>query len=276
MRIGIGNSPAAQWRGAHTQSLLAEQGIPCELVTFDAAEGSALVATLEAALLRGEVDVAAQDMRHLPVSPSDTLALTAVSARETSAECLLFQEDSLEKGKIFGLRQQAVIGVWSDIEGRQMFDFRPDLRVEIVETDVLSAFHRISSCSLDALILAAADVRLFDLPMDGLGYRNILPSELMPTPGQGVTAWQCLRQDTVTRLIFKKIHNPDVSAATNVERGLMRLLQGVPLAAYCERDARGSCHAFAAAWIQGGLRRARVSSATFVGLDEALHSQLQA
>ena len=84
--------------------------------------------------------------------------------------------------------------------------------------------------------------------------------------------------DTQTRLILKKIHHPEISALTNVERRVLQLMDGgcqLPLGAHCERDAAGNFHAFAACEIGGTMRRAQLSSSTSFGMAEKLVGQLR-
>jgi hydroxymethylbilane synthase len=49
----------------------------------------------------------------------------------------------------------------------------------------------------------------------------------------------------------------------------------LPLGTYCERDALGNFHAFAACEIEGQLRRTRLSSSTTFGMAEKLVAQLK-
>jgi len=78
--------------------------------------------------------------------------------------------------------------------------------------------------------------------------------------------------------LLKKLHRPDVSAVTNVERRVLQLMEGgcqLPLGVHCERDSTGSFHAFAACEVGGEMRRVRLSSSTNFGLAEAIAQKLR-
>jgi len=133
----------------------------------------------------------------------------------------------------------------------------------------------------DAIILAAAGLTRLELNLQDLTVVELNPKEFVPAPAQGVLAYQVRSEDiALRRFIQEEIHAEEVSAATNVERKLLRLLDGgchLPFGAYCELDDMGNFHVWAA-WAPtstANVRMIRKSSSTSFGLPESVFEALQ-
>jgi hydroxymethylbilane synthase len=291
IRIGTRGSQLALWQAHYTQAQLRDIGVASELViiktqgdlvqhlSFDKLEGKGFFTKeIEDALLRGEVDVAVHSMKDLPTTPPEGLLITAVSYRHDPSELLLLRREAWAEGQIFKLKQGAIVGSSSNRRKAQMLDIRPDVTMQDIRGNVPTRVEKLRQGTFDAIFLAAAGVERLDLDLTDLHTIKISPREFIPAPAQGVLAWQTNQHDTATRLIFKQLHQSQVSAATNVERRVLQQMDGgcqLPLGVYCERDAQGNFHAFAACGTDSGLRRARASSTTNVGLAEQLLCQLR-
>jgi hydroxymethylbilane synthase len=132
---------------------------------------------------------------------------------------------------------------------------------------------------VDALFLAAAGVTRLQLDLSDLFVHPLMPREFIPAPAQGVLAYQTLAADVPLRRLLQGLHHSEVSACTNIERKVLKLLGGgchLPLGVYCERDTRGFYHAHAAFahTPDAPLSRVRYSSATTFGMAEAIVAQL--
>jgi hydroxymethylbilane synthase len=170
------------------------------------------------------------------------------------------------------------VGTSANRRKAQLLAFRPDAQLKDIRGNVPTRLEKLRSGDFDAIFLAAAGVERLGLDMSDFEVFELPAREFVPAPAQGVLAWQTNRDDTATRLILKKIHHPEVSACTNVERRVLQLMEGgcqLPLGTYCERDALGNFHAFAACEIEGQLRRTRLSSSTSFGMAEKLVAQLK-
>ena len=144
--------------------------------------------------------------------------------------------------------------------------------------NVPTRLEKLRNSDFDAIFLAAAGIGRLGLDVSDLRVVELNPREFVPAPAQGVLAWQTLRDDIPTRTILQKIHHPDISARTNVERRVLQLLDGgcqLPLGVHCELDAAGNYHAFAACFLDGQMRRARLSSSTRAGMAEKLVADLK-
>jgi len=291
LKIGTRGSKLALWQAEFTRNELARAGVESELViiktqgdlvqhlSFDKLEGKGFFTKeIEDALLRGEIDLAVHSMKDLPTSQPEGLVITAVSYRDNPADWLLVRRESIVSGKIFKLKEGAVVGTSANRRKAQLLDFRPDVHLKDIRGNVPTRLEKLRSGDFDAIFLAAAGVSRLGLDLSDFEVVELNPREFVPAPAQGVLAWQTNRDDTQTRLILKRIHHPEISALTNVERRVLQLMDGgcqLPLGAHCERDAAGNFHAFAACEIGGTMRRAQLSSSTSFGMAEKLVGQLK-
>ena len=290
LRIGTRGSKLALWQAHYTQTELARIGVESELViiktqgdlvqhlSFEKMEGKGFFTKeIEDALLRGDVDLAVHSMKDLPTSPPEGLVITAVSYRDNPADWLIARPEALAQGEIFRLKKGAVVGTSAARRKAQMADYRPDVSLKDIRGNVPTRLEKLRQGDFDAIFLAAAGVSRLDLDLSGLEKIELHPREFVPAPAQGVLAWQTNRGDTATRLLLKKLHRPEVSAVTNVERRVLQLMDGgcqLPLGVHCERDASGHFHAFAACQVGSEMRRVRLSSSTSFGMAESLVEML--
>lgn len=291
LRIGTRGSKLALWQAEYTQAELTRIGVKSELVIiktqgdlvqhlgFDKLEGKGFFTKeIEDALLRGDVDVAVHSMKDLPTSQPEGLAITAVSYRDNPSDWIIARPEGIEQGKIFRLKQGAVVGTSANRRKAQLLDYRPDVQIKDIRGNVPTRLEKLRKGEFDAIFLAAAGVSRLGLDLSDFEKIELHPHEFVPAPAQGVLAWQTNRADTETRLLLKKLHRPDVSAVTNVERRVLQLMEGgcqLPLGVHCERDSTGSFHAFAACEVGGEMRRVRLSSSTNFGLAEAIAQKLR-
>jgi hydroxymethylbilane synthase len=107
------------------------------------------------------------------------------------------------------------------------------------------------------------------------------PREFVPAPAQGVLAWQVRESDKELRSALLRIHRKEVASCTNVERKILKLMDGgchLPLGAYCERDRDGNYHVWAALGEMGGdseVRTVQYSSSTSFELAEQIAESLR-
>lgn len=291
LKIGTRSSKLALWQAEFTRAELARVGVESELVVINERDEMAqnlssdnlggkdfFIKEIEAALLRGEVDLTVYSMKNLPTTQPEGLVITAVSHRDNPSDWLIVRKESFSGKEIFKLKHGATVGASSTLRKAQLLDFRPDTQPNAVRGDAATRLEKLRAGDFDAVFLAAADLSRLGLDWTGFEVVELNPREFVPAPAQGVLAWLTHRDDTQTRLIMKKIHRPEISSLTNVERRVLQLMKGgcqLPLGAYCERDTLGNFHAFAACEIDATMRRARWSSSTSFGMAEKLVEQLK-
>jgi hydroxymethylbilane synthase len=199
--------------------------------------------------------------------------IAAVSYRENPADWLLIKKEKVAENQPFRLPKEAIVGTSSARRKAQLLDFRSDVQLQDIRGNVPTRVEKLRAGDFDAILLAGAGLSRLNFDLSDLEVIKLHPKEFVPAPAQGVLAWQCLESDIETRRLLQRIHRPEVSAVTNVERKVLKLIGGgchLPLGVYCERDIGGNYHvraAMADAWNQP-LQRIRLSSSTSYGLAE--------
>ncbi len=291
--IGTRGSKLALWQAHFTQDILKEKGIDSELkiiktrgdliqnIGFSKMEGKGFFTKeIEDALLRGDIHLAVHSMKDLPTTSPEGLCITAVSYRANPSDILVIKKDKVTQGKLLKLPEAAVVGTSSARRKAQILGFRPDLQIKDIRGNVPTRLRKLEEGQFDAILLAAAGIERLELDMSGFETIILNPKEFIPAPAQGVLAYQTLTSDTRVRRLLKQIHNPDISAKTNVERGVLKALDGgcqMPLGVYCEQDNMGYFHAIAAkadAW-NAPVRQAKASGPSAKELVKEILKQLE-
>ena len=294
LRIATRGSKLALWQAHYTQSLLRERGVESELVviktkgdkiqhlSFDKIEGKGFFTKeIEDALLRGEADLAVHSMKDLPTTHPEGLVVTAVSHRANPADCLIIRKDRFDADRLMRLPQEANVGTSSARRKAQLLHFRNDLQLTDIRGNVPTRLQKLRDGQFDAIVLAAAGLERLEMDLSDFEKLEFSPREFVSAPAQGVLAWQTRRADTATRRLLKGLHRTETSAVTNVERTVLKMLEGgcqMPVGVYCEQDQMHNFHAWAAladAW-DAPVRHAKWSQSTSAGLAEQLVAQLRA
>ena len=293
LKIGTRGSDLALWQARHLQQMLREVGVDTELciiktrgdqiqhLGFDKMEGKGFFTKeIEDALLNHEVDVAVHSMKDLPTTSPEGLVTAGVSYREDPADWLLIRPEAAVTDAPLSLQKGAVVGTSSARRKAQLSHLMPDVQVRDIRGNVPTRIRKLRHGDVDAILLAAAGLQRLNLALDNLHVVRFHPKEFIPAPAQGVMAFQTRTDDYPTRRIIQQIHRSEVSELTNIERKVLKLLDGgcqLPLGVYCEKDVMGNFHvvaAMAAGW-DGPLKRVQLSSSTSHQLAERVVEQLQ-
>jgi hydroxymethylbilane synthase len=290
IRIGTTSTPLTLWQAQLVKKTLENQGFETELVVVDVKNGldsDEIEASLQnaellgATLLRGDVDMAVHPLKYLPTTQPEGLAIAGVGHRANPAEVLLIRPGAVDS-QLFKMKPGAVVGTSSARQKAQLNSYRPGLQFVDIRGELPTQLEKLRKGDFDALLATAVDLSRLQLDVDGLTLVNLNVKEFVPAPGQGVLAYRCCTGDLETRAIINQfLHEPDVAAVTNVERRVLKILGGAPhlaLGAYCERDANGNYHIWAAladAW-DLPVRRTRLSQSTHLGLAERVVAGLGA
>jgi len=293
VKIGTRGSELALWQANYTKQQLESLGIASELLiiktqgdrvqhlSFDKLEGKGFFTKeIEDALLRGTIDLAVHSMKDLPTASPEGLVITAVSYRENPADWILIRPEALAEDQLLKLKKDAVVGTSSARRKAQLLDFRNDIQLKDSRGNVPTRLKKLQAGDFDAIVMAAAGMSRLELDLSAFYVLKLNPKEFVPAPAQGVLAFQTSVDDLATRRILKNIHQPEVSAVTNVERKVLKLLEGgcqMPLGVYCERDEMGNFHLWAAkaeTW-ESPVRRIQLSSNTSHHLAEKVVEKLK-
>lgn len=290
--IGSRGSKLALWQANFVKDELLKIGVETDLkiiktkgdriqnLSFDKIEGKGFFTKeIETELLAGEIDLAVHSMKDLPTTAPEGLKLAALSYREDPSDWLIIRKASFDNKKPLRFKENAVIGTSSARRKAQMLYFRPDIEIKDIRGNVPTRLQKLREENFDAILLAGAGITRLGIDLSEFEVIKFNPKEFVPAPAQGVLALQIREEDQPLAKLLRKLHHADVAECTNVERKLLQLFDGgcqLPFGAYCERDAQGVFHAWAAkaeSW-NGEIKKVQYSASTKAGMAEKLHDML--
>lgn len=190
---------------------------------------------LEAALLRGEIDLAVHSMKDLPTRLPEGLTIGATGRREWPGDVLIARREL----KLEQLPGGSSVGTSSLRRAAQLLRFRPDLKVVSVRGNLPTRLRKLSEQGLDALVLAFAGV-------NRLGYDNLITQKIpfaicLPAAGQGSIGVEIRTDDARMQEMVAPLDDPGSRLAITAERALLKELEGgcqAPVGALGEVDGR--------------------------------------
>ena len=290
--IGTRGSKLALWQAYYTQAKLKEIGYDSVLkiiktkgdkiqhLSFDKIEGKGFFTKeIEDELLEDTVDLAVHSMKDMPTTQPEGLCLTAISYREDPADCLVIRKASVVDEALLKLPKAAVVGTSSARRKALIHEIRPDVLLKDIRGNVPTRLQKLEEGQFDAIILAMAGIKRLEINMDNFECIRLNPKEFVPAPAQGVLAWQCKADNMEVRRILRRMHDAEVLRCTNIERKVLKLLDGgchLPLGVYCEVDALGYFHvcSILSGGLEQPLQRVNFSSSTSINLAEQVYQQL--
>ncbi len=242
LRLGTRRSPMAMAQSARVAELLtARTGCQVELVglstTGDVSRAEltqiggtgVFVSALRERLLEGVIDFAVHSLKDLPTWTESGLVLAAVPPRDDPRDALAARNGA----KLADLPPAASIGTGSPRRAAQLLMIRPDLRPVPIRGNAGTRLSRVESGEVDAVVLAYAGLaRIGRLDVVSQVFE---PEEMMPAPGQGALAVECLASRTDLAELLGQVDDWASHAATDAERSLLAALQAgctAPVGAY--------------------------------------------
>lgn len=176
------------------------------------------VTAIEAALRRGEVDVAVHSLKDLPTDEPADLLIAAIPPREDPRDVLVTRSRS----GLDGLPRGAVVGTSSPRRAAFLRALRPDAVAREIRGNVDTRLGKVRSGHYDAVIVAAAGLRRLGIAFDE---SEALPLELCPpAPGQGALAVQIRAGDTELAARVAALDDRATRLAVATERALLRAM----------------------------------------------------
>jgi hydroxymethylbilane synthase len=184
---------------------------------------------LEAALLRGEIDLAVHSLKDLPTQLTAGLVVGATPKRANPADVLISRgEHTLDT-----LPAGSIVGTSSRRRAAQILNNRPHLRTEDIRGNVDTRIRKALDPDgpYDAIVLAYAGLQRIgrlDVVSKVLSF-----DEMLPAPGQGVLGVQC-RDETDILALLEPINDTETQIAAAAERAFLAALEGgcaLPVAA---------------------------------------------
>ncbi|MBO0772370.1 MAG: hydroxymethylbilane synthase [Actinobacteria bacterium] len=268
LRLGTRKSPMAMTQSGQVARLLAERaGAEAELVGLssfgdvtraDLAQiggTGVFVSALRESLLAGETDLAVHSLKDLPVSELPGVTLAAIPARDDPRDALAARDGA----KLADLPAGARIGTGSPRRAAQVRLLRPDVQPVGVRGNAGTRLATMESGKLDAVLLAYAGLARIGR-LDAVT-EVFDPADMLPAPGQGALAVECLtsRDDLVA--LLARIDDPATRAAVTAERAVLAALMAgcsAPVGAYAA--GTGTLHLTAVAAGGDGQPAVRASA----------------
>ena len=187
------------------------------------------VSALRESLLRGEVDFAVHSLKDLPTGAAPGIVLAAIPARDDPRDALVGRDGA----KLADLPAGARIGTGSPRRAAQLTVLRSDLTCVPVRGNAGTRLAKVRDGELDAVVLAYAGLAR-------IGHADLVseifePDDMLPAPGQGALAVECLADSTGLAELLARIDHAATRAAVTAERSLLAALEAgcsAPVGAY--------------------------------------------
>ena len=212
------------------------------------------VKEIEAALLRGDIDLAVHSAKDLPASSTGDLTIAAFGPREDARDVLLNRWNVSFDGLPAGAR----IGTGSPRRTAQLKALRPDVEILPIRGNVGTRVEKASGDEYDGAVLAAAG--LIRLGRQDAVSEYLSPEVCTPDAGQGALAVQTRSDSQDVIGLVSQIDHAPTSVAVRVERALVEAMGGgctSPIGVYA-RLLGGSIDVTAMAAEPDGSRIVRV------------------
>ena len=244
LRIGTRGSPLALWQARWVQKCVTalRPDVVAELTVIKTRGDKILdvplakvggkglfVKEIEEALLDGRIDLAVHSMKDMPAELPVGLRIGATPERENPLDALV----SLAYPSVEALPEYAKVGTSSLRRAAQLLSLRPDLKIMPLRGNVGTRLEKLSTTSLDAIILAAAGLMR-------LGWADRISALLdtntmLPAVGQGALGVEIRTPDRVMDPIVARLQHDPTQTAVAAERAFLHRLEGgcqVPIAAH--------------------------------------------
>lgn len=239
LRLGTRGSALALWQAHFVAGRLP---VPIEIVVvkttgdvrqdvpLSAVAGKGVfVREIEAALLRGEVDMAVHSAKDLQSSDPDGLTIGAFCERADPRDALVSPHGGWNE-----LPHGVTVATSAPRRVAQLAHLRPDLRFVPIRGNVDTRLAKLERGDADALVLACAG--LDRLNRDDVITERIPVSVCLPQVGQGAVAVQCRANDAATLTLVRDACDHTLTrAAVEAERAFLSRLGGgctAPVAAH--------------------------------------------
>lgn len=248
LRIATRRSELALWQAKHVQSRLRElhPGLEVSLLPVstrgdrvtdrplaDIGGKGLFLKELEAAMQRGEAELAVHSMKDVPAELPEGMSLPAVLAPASPFDAFVSNRwDSVDE-----LPEGARLGTSSLRRAAQLKHRRPDLEIVNLRGNVGTRLGKLDAGDYDAIVLACAGLERL-----GLGERirqAIPPEQCLPAIGQGVLGIEIVSDDHAAAALVVPLDDAEAHRRVAAERAVNARLAGschLPIAAFAETE----------------------------------------
>ncbi len=239
LRIGTRRSRLAIAQAEEIAGLLAATGVRTEIVpmTTSGDEGAPVpnapqglkglwIDTILDALETGSIHLAVHSAKDLPAEDDDGFVIAAVPLRADPFDVLVLREPT-------SLGSVSRVGTSSVRRAAQLLARDPRLHIVELRGNVETRLRKVQEGEVDAAVLAAAG--LVRLGIEPAYIQRLDLDVMIPAPGQGCLAVQCLVDEPEIIAALAAIDHAPSHRALDAERSLMWRLGGgcaLPLGAY--------------------------------------------
>ncbi|MEE2955262.1 MAG: hydroxymethylbilane synthase [Pseudomonadota bacterium] len=175
---------------------------------------------VEAALLKGEAEIAVHSMKDMPSYLPDGLVIGAFLKRQDPRDALISRAEK----NLSSLRPGSIVGTASLRRKAILLRKRPDVRTVSLRGNVETRLKKVKEGVVDATFLAIAGLKRLGM-VDHVS--NILePEEMLPAVCQGVIGIECRKNDLKTLSLIRAIDDLNTRYQTQAERAFLKELDG--------------------------------------------------
>lgn len=181
------------------------------------------VSALRDALLDEEIDLAVHSLKDLPTTQPEGLTIAAIPRRVDPRDALIARDGltfvELPDGARVGTgspRRMSQLAAWAKSLGRRM-------EIVPIRGNVDTRIGYVRSEELDAVVLATAGLTRVGRVDEATELLD--PHEILPAPGQGALAVECLASGVDLAAQLAELDDPLTRAAVTAERSLLARLE---------------------------------------------------
>ncbi len=236
LRLATRGSPLALWQAHRVAELLERAGTASSFLVVET-EGDrrvdvpleqlggqgVFVKEVQAAVVRGDADVAVHSAKDLPASEALGVPGLVLACMPERADA----RDVLVGASVRTLPTGSTVATGSARRRVQLADLRPDLTFADLRGNLASRLASVGVGGVAAVVVARAALdRLGWSPPEGMEFEVLDPAAMLPQVGQGALAAECRVDDHVARAALAAIDDPAVHRLVGAERAFLSELGG--------------------------------------------------
>ncbi|MFI6293767.1 hydroxymethylbilane synthase [Nonomuraea sp. NPDC050790] len=191
------------------------------------------VSALRDKLVEGEIDFAVHSLKDLPTKRDERFTLAALPTRHDHRDALVGAH------KLADLPSGARVGTGSPRRVAMLRALRPDLEYVPIRGNADTRIGKVTSGELDAVVLACAG--LTRIGRDAEIAQIFEVEEMLPAPGQGALAVECLADRADLIAFLGVLDDPRTRSAVAAERAVLSALEAgcsAPVGAFAADDGQ--------------------------------------
>lgn len=277
LRIGAGKSNTEINSAKKMSEELSLQGIISTIRYYETGDFFVSANTiLYNALLNNEIDTAPVELSTVALwTDREDILPTAISVRNYPAFILLISEKCFDPSGDLKIKKDSLVGVTSLLQGEQLIHLNPYIRLHYTDENTDAQINQLKNGVYNALVVCSEIIEKYQNEVTGYHSVKIHPTEMIHTPGYGVTAYLSHKDDLVTRKMLKTIHHSDTAKCTNIERKVLQLAgpdYADKIGVYCYTDQRNFFHAVAVRCDE--FKKVNFSQSIATGMSEKIYDSL--